>query len=284
MPIRKIKNTTNGQRTMSVLTYEELTKNKPFKRLLISRKNRAGRNNQGIITVRHRGGGNKIHIRIVDFKQSDKLNVEGVVKTVEYDPNRSAFIILVCYRDGSYRYHLAPEGIKVGDRILTAKKTKARLGNRMMIENIPVGFEIHNVQINPTGHGQLVKTAGSSAKLVSLDGRYAQVQLPSGEVRFVPKTCYASIGRVSNIDHSNVTIGKAGRNRHRGQRPEVRGKAMNPCDHPHGGGEGGCPIGMKYPKTPWGLHALGVKTRARKYTNRWIVKSRKGKMFTQTKV
>lgn len=284
MPIRKIKNTTNGQRTTSMLTYEELTTNKPFKRLLMSRKNRAGRNNQGIITVRHRGGGNKTQVRIVDFKQTDKLNIEGVVKTVEYDPNRSAFIILVCYRDGSYRYHLAPEGIKVGDRILTAKKTKARLGNRMMIENIPVGFEIHNIQINLTGHGQLVKTAGSSAKLVSLDGLYAQVQLPSGEVRFVPKACYASIGRVSNIDHSNVTIGKAGRNRHRGQRPEVRGKAMNPCDHPHGGGEGGCPIGMKYPKTPWGLHALGVKTRNRKYTNRWIVKSRKGKMLAKIKV
>lgn len=266
---------------MTVLTYEELTTDKPFKNLLHCRKERAGRNNQGIITVRHRGSGNKTHLREVDFKQSDKLNIEGTVRSVEYDPNRSAFIMLVCYKDGEYRYHLAPEGIKVGERILTAKRTKARTGNRMQLQYIPVGFEIHNIQINLSGHGQLVKTAGSLAKLVSLAGEYAQVQLPSGEVRFVPKECYATIGRVSNIDHSNVTIGKAGRNRHKGQRPEVRGKAMNPCDHPHGGGEGNNPIGMKYPKTPWGMHALGVKTRRRKDTNRWIVRTRKGKMLAE---
>lgn len=278
MPIRKIKNTTNGQRTMSVLTYEELTTNKPRKQLLYSRKQWAGRNSSGIITVRHRGAGNKTFIRVVDFKQTDKINIEGVVKTVEYDPNRSAFLMLVCYKDGEYRYHLAPEGIRVGDRIMTAKRAKARVGNRMQLQYIPVGFEIHNVQINPSGKGQLVKTAGGAAKLVSLDGEYAQVQLPSGEVRFVHKDCYATVGRVSNVDHSNVTIGKAGRKRHMGHRPEVRGKVMNPCDHPHGGGEGNCPIGLKYPKTPWGLHALGVKTRRRKDTNRWIVKTRKGKM------
>jgi large subunit ribosomal protein L2 len=281
MPIKKIKNTTNGQRTMTVLTYEEITTNKPHKALLMSRKERAGRNSHGIITVRHRGAGNKIQIRVVDFKQNDKLNIEATVKTVEYDPNRSAFIMLVLYKDGEYRYHLAPDGIKVGDRIMTAKKTKARVGNRMMLENIPVGFDIHNVQIDLSGKGQLVKTAGSAAKLVSLDGEYAQVQLPSGEVRFVHKECFATVGRVSNIDHANVTIGKAGRNRHKGQRPEVRGKAMNPNDHPHGGGEGNCPIGLKYPKTPWGLHALGVKTRRRKDTNRWIVKTRKGKMVAE---
>ncbi len=282
MPIRKIKNTTNGQRNMSVLTYEEITTNTPHKALLISRKERAGRNNHGVITVRHRGSGNKSHIRVVDFKQSDKMNIEAVVKTVEYDPNRSAFIMLVLYRDGEYRYHLAPEGIKVNDRIMTAKRAKARTGNRMHLDSIPVGFDIHNVQIDLSGKGQLVKTAGSSAKLVSLDGEYAQVQLPSGEVRFVHKECFATIGRVSNIDHSNITIGKAGRNRHKGQRPEVRGKVMNPNDHPHGGGEGNCPIGLKYPKTPWGMHALGVKTRRRKNnSNRWIVKTRKGKMLAE---
>jgi len=279
MPIRKVKNTTNGQRGKSFLTYEELTTNKPRKQLLVSRKENAGRNSRGVITVRHRGAGNKFHIRIVDFKQTDKMNVEALVKTIEYDPNRSAFIMFVCYKDGEYRYHLAPEGMKVGDRILTAKRTKARTGNRMQLEYIPVGFEIHNVQINLSGEGQLAKTAGSAAKLVSLDGEYAQVQLPSGEVRFVEKECFATIGRVSNVDHSNVSIGKAGRKRHMGCRPEVRGKAMNPNDHPHGGGEGNCPIGMKYPKTPWGLHALGVKTRRRKDTNRWIVKTRKGKML-----
>lgn len=282
MPIRKIKNTTNGQRSMTVLTYEELTTNKPFKGLLVSKREAAGRNCHGVITVRHRGSGNKIHIRVIDFKQTDKMNIEAVVKTVEYDPNRSAFIMLVLYKDGEYRYHLAPEGIKTGDRILTAKKAKARPGNRMQLINIPVGFDIHNVQIDLNGKGQLAKTAGSAAKLVSLDGEYAQVQLPSGEVRFVHKECFATIGRVSNADHGNVTIGKAGRNRHKGQRPEVRGKAMNPNDHPHGGGEGNCPIGLKYPKTPWGLHALGVKTRRRKNTsNRWIVKTRKGKMLAE---
>ena len=279
MPIRKVKNTTNGQRGKSFLTYEELTTNKPRKQLLVSRKENAGRNSRGVITVRHRGAGNKFHIRIVDFKQTDKMNVEALVKTIEYDPNPNAFILFVCYKDGEYRYHLAPEGMKVGDRILTAKRTKARTGNRMQLEYIPVGFEIHNVQINLSGEGQLAKTAGSAAKLVSLDGEYAQVQLPSGEVRFVEKECFATIGRVSNVDHSNVSIGKAGRKRHMGCRPEVRGKAMNPNDHPHGGGEGNCPIGMKYPKTPWGLHALGVKTRRRKDTNRWIVKTRKGKML-----
>ncbi len=281
MPIKKIKNTTNGQRSMTVLTYEEITTNKPFKGLLTSKKEAAGRNAHGVITVRHRGAGNKIQIRMVDFKQ-DKMNIEAVVKTVEYDPNRSAFIMLVLYKDGEYRYHLAPEGIKVGDRIMTAKKAKARPGNRMQLSNIPVGFDIHNVQIDLSGKGQLAKTAGAAAKLVSLDGEYAQVQLPSGEVRFVHKECYATVGRVSNADHGNVTIGKAGRNRHKGLRPEVRGKAMNPNDHPHGGGEGNCPIGLKYPKTPWGLNALGVKTRRRKNSsNRWIVKTRKGKMVAE---
>lgn len=279
MPIRKVKKTTNAQRTMSFLTYEELTTNKAFKALVRSRKEKAGRNSQGVITVRHRGAGNRTHVRQVDFKQTDKINIEGVVKTIEYDPNRSAFLMLVSYKDGEYRYHLAPHGVSVGDRIVTAKRSKARIGNRMQLQYIPVGFEIHNVQINRSGKGQLAKTAGVAAKLAAVQGEYAHVELPSGEVRMIDKECFASIGRLSNADHANVNIGKAGRNRHRGQRPEVRGKAMNPCDHPHGGGEGGCPIGMKYPKTPWGLHALGVKTRRRKKSNRWIIKSRKGKIL-----
>ncbi len=281
MPIRKVKGTTPGQRQMSVLTYEEVTCTTPFKPLLKAKKQQAGRNNGGIITTRHRGGGNKKKIRMLDFDQTDKLNIEATIRTVEYDPNRSAFIMLVCYKDGEYRYHLAPEGIVVGEKILTAQKTRARVGNRMQLINIPIGFEIHNVQINLSGKGQFVKTAGASAKLVSLDGEYAQVQLPSGEIRFVPKTCYATIGRVSNADHGLVVIGKAGRNRHRGKRPQVRGTVMNPCDHPHGGGEGRAPIGMIYPKTPWGLPALGVKTRKRKDTNRWIVRTRSGKMLAK---
>lgn len=218
---------------------------------------------------------------MLDYKQSDKLNIEGKVKAIEYDPNRSAFIMLVFYRDGEKRYHIAPEGIKAGDTIITAKKTKAKIGNRMMLENIPVGFEIHNVQLKLNGAGEMAKSAGNYAKLVSLDGEMAQVELPSGEVRFVHKGCYASIGKVSNQDHQNVRIGKAGRKRWMGWRPIVRGKVMNPVDHPHGGGEGRNPIGLKYPKTPWGLHALGVKTRARKkVSNKYVIRTRKGKLLT----
>lgn len=276
MPIRKVKGTTPGRRNMSTLTYEEVTTSTPRKSLTSGKKQQAGRSH-GTISVRHRGGGAKRRLRDVDFNRAAKLNIEATVKSVEYDPNRSAFIMLVCYTDGEYRYHLAPEGVQVGDKILAAVKAKARRGNRMHLENIPVGFEIYNVQVTPNGDGQMAKSAGSSAKLVSLDGEYAQVQLPSGEVRFVHKTNLASIGRVSNVDHGNVRVGKAGRTRWKGRRPQVRGKAMNPVDHPHGGGEAANSIGMKYPKTPWGMHALGVKTRKRKSTNRWIVKTRKGK-------
>ncbi len=280
MPIRKIKGTTPGRREMSALTYEELTTSTPHKALLRAQKQQAGRSG-GTITVRHRGGGVKRKLRVVDFKQSDKLNIPATVKSIEYDPNRSAFLALVCYKDGEYRYILAADGMQVGDVLLTAPRARARRGNRMHLENIPVGFDIYNIQTSLVGGGQLVKTAGGAAKLVSLDGEYAQVQLPSGEVRFVPKTCYATVGRVSNLEHNQVVIGKAGRKRWKGKRPEVRGKAMNPCDHPHGGGEGRNPIGLTYPKTPWGLPALGVKTRKRKYTNRWIVKTRKGKMLAK---
>jgi large subunit ribosomal protein L2 len=280
MPIKKVKGTTPGRRQMTTLTYEEVTTNKPKKALLKAKKQNSGRSH-GTITIRHRGGGHKKKLRLIDFNRSDKANIEATVKTIEYDPNRSAFIMLVCYKDGEFRYHLAPEGVQVGEQVITSGKTKARTGNRMHLENIPVGFEIYNVQTDPNKGGKISKSAGSYAKLVSLDGEYAQVQLPSGEVRFVHKTCFASIGRVSNADHGNVVIGKAGRNRWKGKRPTVRGKAMNPNDHPHGGGEGGCPIGLKHPKTPWGYPALGVKTRRRKDTNRWIVKTRKGKMLAK---
>ncbi len=280
MPVRKIKGTTPGRRNMSTLTHEEVSLVAPKKSLVRGKKQKAGRSG-GSISIRHRGGGAKRKLRNIDFKRSDKLNIEASVKSVEYDPNRSAYIMLVCYTDGEYRYHLAPQGVKVGDKILTSLRAKARRGNRMPLENIPVGFEIYNVQINPSGAGQTAKAAGAYAKLVSLDGEYAQVQLPSGEVRFVHKGNFASIGRVSNIDHGNVRIGKAGRTRWKGRRPQVRGKAMNPVDHPHGGGEGGSPIGMKYPKTKWGMHALGVKTRKRKCSNRWIVKTRKGKTLAK---
>lgn len=281
MPIKTFKKTTNGRRELRALTYEEVTTNKPHKSLLTTKKEDAGRNNMGVITTRHRGAGNKIKIRKLDFDQRDKLNIEATVRSIEYDPNRSAFIMLVCYKDGEYRYHIAPEGTKVGDKIMTANKAKARVGNRMMLESIPIGFEIHNVQTNLTGRGQLSLSAGNYSKLVSLDGEYAQVELPSGEVRFVSKQCFASIGRVSNSDHSNTCLGKAGRKRNMGWRPRVLGKSMNPNDHPHGGGEGHCPVGLKYPKTPWGLHALGVATRRRKYTDRWIVRTRKGKMVAE---
>lgn len=282
MGIKTLKPTTNGRREMTKLTYEELSGSRPEKSLLMGRKEHAGRNNSGRITTRHRGAGNKIRTRIVDFDQTEKLNIEGRVATVEYDPGRRAFIMLVVYKDGEKRYHLAPEGIKVEDIVITAKRAKAKTGNRMQIGSIPVGFEIYNVQISATKGGQIAKTAGCYAKLVSLDSQMAQVQMPSGEIRFVSKDCYASIGKLSNADWQNVSIGKAGRNRWRRQRPEVRGKVMNPVDHPHGGGEGRNPIGMKYPKTPWGLHALGVSTRRpKKSTSRLIIRNRKGRALTK---
>lgn len=241
MPIRKVKGTTPGRRQMTTLTYEEITTKTPFKPLLVTKKQQAGRSD-GTITVRHRGGGSKRKIRLVDFKQDDKVGIPATVRTVEYDPNRTAFLMLVCYVDGEYRYHLAPEGVKVGDSIICEPKARPRLGNRLQLQNIPVGFEIYNIQVHADGGGQMVKSAGSVAKLVSLEGEYAQVQLPSGEIRFFLKTNYATIGRLSNVDQINVVIGKAGRNRHRGKRPQVRGKVMNPCDHPHGGGKDEIPL------------------------------------------
>lgn len=275
MSIIKLKPTTPGRRNMSKVDYKVLTKVKPEKSLLKPIKKTGGRNNQGRITVRHIGGGHKRKYRDIDFKMNKKIGITGVVKSIEYDPNRTAFIALVAYADGEKKYILAAEGLKVGDKIVTNEKAPVKPGNRMQLENIPPGFSVHNIEMQPGKGGQVVRSAGSSAKLITVEGKYAQVELPSSEVRIIPKECYASVGVVSNIDHSNVKIGKAGRKRWLGVRPTVKGKNMNPCDHPHGGGEGHSPIGMKHPKTPWGLPALGVKTRKKKQSDKFIIRNRK---------
>ncbi|MBI4994467.1 50S ribosomal protein L2 [Candidatus Peregrinibacteria bacterium] len=280
MPVKSFKPTTPGQRFRISLTYEELTKHKPEKALRKRIQKHAGRNNQGRLTVRHRGGGNKVFYRLVDFKQTKKIGIPAKVTAIEYDPFRTCFIMLATYADGEKRYHLAPEGIKAGSTVITKPNAKIKLGNRLQLINIPVGFEIYNLELTKGKGGQIVRSAGSAARLISLEGHYAQVQMPSKEIRFVHKDCYASIGRVSNVDHNLVSLGKAGRARWKGLRPEVQGKAMNPIDHPHGGGEGGTKIGLVHPKTPWGAPALGFKTRKRnKWTNRFIVKTRKGKQL-----
>jgi large subunit ribosomal protein L2 len=277
MALKKYKPTTPGRRQMSTASFSEVTKTKPEKKLSKNLKKHSGRNNTGRITTRHRGGGSKRQYREIDFKRTDKLNIEGKITSIEYDPNRTAYIMLVQYKDGEKRYHLAPEGIKVGSKILTAEKTKMKRGNRMKTKNIAVGYNIYNVEMSKGKGGQLGRSAGSAIKLVSLEGAHAQISMPSGEVRLVDKDCYATVGTVSNAEHGNIKIGKAGRMRHKGRRPQVRGKAMNPCDHPHGGGEGRSPIGLKHPKTPWGLPALGFKTRKRHYTNKMIIKDRRRK-------
>ncbi len=277
MAVKKFKPTTPGRRQMTVASFDEITTKKPEKSLLAVLNKKSGRNNTGRITVRHRGGGAKRLYRIVDFNRSDKSNIEGTVKTIEYDPNRTAYIMLVQYKDGEKRYHLAPSEIEVGEKIMTSEKAKIKSGNRMHLNSIPVGYSVYNVELTEGKGGQLGRSAGTAIKLVSLEGKYAQILMPSGEVRLTSKKAFASIGTTSNIDHSHIKIGKAGRKRHMGRRPQVRGKAMNPVDHPHGGGEGATSIGMKHPKTPWGLPALGVKTRRRKDTNRMIVKDRRRK-------
>lgn len=275
MPIKKFTPITPGRRHMTVVDYSGLTKKAPEKRLLGSTIKDQGRGNLGNITIRRRGGGHTKKYRIIDFKQNDKMGIPGKIKAIEYDPNRTSFIALVAYKDGEKRYILAADKMKIGTEILAKEKTKIRTGSRMMIKNIPSGYDIHNLELTPGKGGQIVRSAGSSAKMVACEGEYAQVKLPSGEVRYVSKNCYASIGVVSNIDHSLVMIGKAGRARWMGRRPSVRGKAMNAADHPHGGGEGGCSIGMAAPKTKWGMPALGFKTRKRKYSDKMIVKDRR---------
>lgn len=272
MPILSYTPTTPGRRHGNKEDYASLTPHaKPTKRLLRRLKENAGRNNQGRITVRHRGAGSHRKMyRVIDF--TGKMNVPGVIKTVEYDPNRNVRIALVHYKDGDKRYILLPNKVKVGFEILTAAKAPVQPGNRMMLKNIPEGIDIFNLEIYPGRGGQVVRTAGSSARLTSLEGEYAQVKMPSGEIRLFHKDCMATVGTLSNAEFVNVKLGKAGRSRWKGIRPTVRGKAMNPNDHPHGGGEGRNPIGMPHPKTPWGKPALGWKTRKNKRTNRWILR------------
>lgn len=277
MALKKFKPTTPGRRQMTVASFDEITTTTPEKSLLVALNKHAGRNSAGRITCRHRGGGAKRKYRLIDFKQTDKSGIKAVVKSIEYDPNRSAYIMLCVYKDGEKRYHLAPAGIEVGTEIVCAPKARVKVGNRMEINNVPVGYTVHNVELHEGKGGQMARTAGGGLKLVSLEGEYAQIQMASGEVRLISKKCYATIGQIGNIEHNNITIGKAGRMRHKGRRPQVRGKVMNPVDHPHGGGEGSTSIGLKYPKTPWGMPALGFKTRRRKDTTKWIVKDRRRK-------
>ena len=277
MAIKSYKPTTPSRRFMTVTDFSELSKVKPERSLLVNLKKTAGRNSYGRITVRHRGGGNKVKYRIIDFKRN-KLDIPAKVLTIEYDPNRSAFIALIQYEDGVKSYIIAPNGLKVGDTVISSASADIKPGNTLPISNIPVGTIIHNIELAPGKGAQLVRSAGNSAQLMAKEGKYAQVRLPSGEVRMVLTVCKATIGQVSNVDHENVSIGKAGRKRHLGWRPTVRGVVMNPCDHPHGGGEGKSPIGRPAPVTPWGKPALGLKTRSKKkQSSKFIVKARNAK-------
>lgn len=267
---------------MSVLDYSIITRRKPEKSLTRGKMSQAGRNNQGKITVRHQGSGHKKLLRDVDFRQTDKLGIPGKITSIEYDPNRTALIILVTYADGEKRYHLAAEGMKVGDPIITKEKAKIASGNRMMLKYIPTGYNVFNIELVQGKGGQIVRSAGARANLIAVEKEIAQLQLPSGEIRTVNKNCFATIGIVSNVDHNLIKIGKAGRNRWLGIRPSVRGKAMNPVDHPHGGGEGNQPCGLPHPKTPWGYAALGVKTRRRKkFSDNAIITRRNGKKLSK---
>ena len=263
MAIKVYKPTTNGRRNMSTTDYSSLSKVEPCRSLLEPLKKTSGRNSYGRITVRHHGGGNRKKYRVIDFKRQ-KLNVAAEVLTIEYDPNRSAFIALIRYEDGEKSYILAPAGLKVGDQVIAGEGADIKVGNALPLSSIPTGTFIHNVELYPGRGGQLARAAGNAAQLMAKEGKYALLRLPSGELRNVPIQCMATIGTVSNEDHINVKIGKAGRTRHMGIRPTVRGSVMNPCDHPHGGGEGKSPIGRPGPVTPWGKPALGYKTRNRK--------------------
>ena len=274
MPIKVYKPTSPGRRGMTGYTFEEITKAKPEKSLVKSLKNKAGRNAHGRITVRHQGGGAKRNLRVIDFKR-DKIGVPGKVVSIEYDPNRSARIALVSYADGDKRYILAPLGLQVGSAVTAGEGAEIRSGNALPLKNIPTGTLIHNVELKPGKGGQIVRSAGAAAQLMAKEEGYALVRLPSGEMRRTPLECIATIGQVSNVEHNIISMGKAGRKRHLGIRPTVRGSAMNPRDHPHGGGEGKSPIGLPEPKTPWGKPALGYKTRRRKPSDRLIVKRRK---------
>ncbi|MBI5071745.1 50S ribosomal protein L2 [Candidatus Falkowbacteria bacterium] len=276
MPIRVHNPTSPGRRKSSVDSFDDITKSEPEKSLIFIKKKNSGRNSGGKITVRHRGGGTKRYMREVDFLR-DEFDMPAKVSAIEYDPNRTARIALLEYSDGEKRYIVAPLGLSVGDEIVSSKnKAEIKVGNRMPIENIPVGTIVHNIELQPGMGGILVRSAGLGAQLLAVEGQYAQLKMPSKEVRVVKKECMATIGEVGAKDKRLIRWGKAGRMRYRGWRPTVRGKAMNPVDHPHGGGEGLSPIGLKYPKTKWGRHALGVKTRkANKWSNKFIIKRRK---------
>ena len=275
MVIRIYKPNTPGTRNRGVASFNEITKNKPERSLITANHRARGRNNQGLITIRHRGGGHKRRYRVIDFKRN-KHNIAARVASIEYDPNRNARISLLHYQDGEKRYILSAQNVKVGTTLMSGPDAEIQIGNSLPLENIPLGLEVHNVELIPNNGGQIVRAAGTSAKILAKEGKYVTLRLPSKEIRLIRKECYATIGVVSNGEHSNITIGKAGKKRWLGIRPTVRGVVMNPCDHPHGGGEGRSPIGRKRPITPWGKAALGVKTRKRrKASDIYIVRRRK---------
>jgi large subunit ribosomal protein L2 len=265
--------TSPGRRGMSGSTFDEITKGKPEKSLLVPLKKQAGRNNRGKITVRHRGGGAKRRLRVIDFKR-DKVGIPGRVAAIEYDPNRSARIALIYYADGEKRYILAPLGLNVGDTVMAGSDAEIKPGNALPMKSIPTGTQIHNIELQRGKGGQVVRSAGAAAQLMVKEGEYTLIRLPSGEIRRVRSDCLATIGQIGNVEHQNISLGKAGRRRHLGWRPTVRGSAMTPRDHPHGGGEGRAPVGLPGPKTPWGKPALGYKTRKPKASDRMIVKRR----------
>jgi len=276
MAVKKYKPVTPGQRGMTGYTFDEITKSKPERSLLLPLRKHGGRNSYGRVTVRHRGGGHRQAIRKVDFRR-EKFGIPAKVAAIEYDPNRTARLALLFYADGEKRYIIAPLDLKVGDTVVSGPTAEIRTGNNLPISNIPVGTLIHNVELKEGRGGQLVRSAGGAAQLLAKEGDFAQVRMPSGEVRLVRQVCYATIGQVGNLDHGNIKLGKAGRKRHLGIRPTVRGSAMSPRDHPHGGGEGRQPIGKPGPRTPWGKPTLGYRTRQNKLTDKYIVRRRSKK-------
>ena len=273
MAVKKYKPITPGMRDMTGHSFEEITKSTPERSLLVIKKRSGGRNAYGRVTVRHRGGGARRYVRLVDFKR-EKHGIPARVAAIEYDPNRTARLALLHYADGEKRYIVSPLDLKVGDTIMSGPSAEIRIGNSLPISNIPVGTMIHNIEMKPGKGGQLVRSAGGAAQLLAKEGDFAQIRMPSGEVRLIHQVCYATIGQVGNLDHSNVKLGKAGRKRHLGIRPTVRGTAMSPRDHPHGGGEGRQPVGLPGPKSPWGKPTLGKKTRLNKKTDQYIVRRR----------
>ncbi|MEN6530118.1 MAG: 50S ribosomal protein L2 [Anaerolineaceae bacterium] len=273
MAIKIYKPTTPSRRAMTGYSFEEITKDTPERSLTVIRKAHAGRNNQGRVTVRHQGGGSRQYIRIIDYKR-DKKDIPARVSAIEYDPNRTARLALLTYADGEKRYIIAPVGLKVNDTVISGPTAEIRPGNSLPIANIPVGTLVHNIELSEGKGGQLVRSAGTSAQLIAKEGDFAQIRMPSGEVRLVRQKCYATIGQVGNTDHSNIKLGKAGRKRHLGVKPTVRGTAMSPRDHPHGGGEGRQPVGMPGPKSPWGKPTRGYRTRRNKKTDQYIVRRR----------